>query len=173
MHIDVTHSLTPFYLDSLFGESRMNRGLKTPRSPDLNPWLLYLWAVTNYNVHVNKPDTEYYLKENTHNRVFSLTSGIWTCNEQRVYNVWWTSVSRRKTVQSPALNIVTRITILTANMWTKTHWPLLASDWNKSYGYATCHHAKRTEWSVIQFVTCWAFQTLDAQIYRAPPLYHC
>jgi hypothetical protein len=54
----------------------MNRGLSTPRSPDLNPRLLYLWATINDNVHFNKPDTEDYLKENTHNRVFSVSPAV-------------------------------------------------------------------------------------------------
>jgi transposase len=56
--------------------------LTSPLSPDLNPWYLFLWAIINDNVYVNKPDTKDYLKENTYNRVFSFSKVVF----ERVMN---------------------------------------------------------------------------------------
>jgi hypothetical protein len=50
--------------------------MSTTRSPDLNPCLLYLWAMINDNVHVNIPYTEDHLQENTHNRGVSVSPAV-------------------------------------------------------------------------------------------------
>jgi hypothetical protein len=50
-------------LDEVFGERVVNRGLRPPRSPDINPCDFCLWGTMKENMYVTNPCLVEELKE--------------------------------------------------------------------------------------------------------------